>query len=136
MKKENKKPQIVKELPRDFNSITLSKSNLHTYFGDKMALFSIVIEYMLNQAHLEQSHLPKPFTVLYNKLLDIRTDFLNRYHQLSAHAGNGITIHLDKIKTIFEHIYQFENQISEILNAGIRLEELFNHNNKNLIIIK
>lgn len=97
----------------------MSKSNLHDYFADKMAAFSTIIGYIFEratQSHSRQAHGPNAFAALYNKLTNMRSGFLNKYHQLNFHAREGMLPETNKIKALYEHIYRFEeNVVSEIV---------------------
>jgi len=107
---------------------TLSKSNLHNYFADKMAIFSVIIGYVYEKTkHTvpEHTHVPNPFTALYNKLVKMRAGFLYKYHQLNFKTKGGETKETQNLKALYEHIYKFEeNVVSEIL----RREDLIVNN--------
>lgn len=97
----------------------MSKSNLHNFFADKMAAFSAIIGYILEKAkhsYSEHAHVPNPFAALYNKLINMRAGFLNKYHRLNFDTREGMNIETQKVKMLYDHIYKFEeNVVSEII---------------------
>lgn len=116
----------------------LSKSHLHNYFADKMAVMSILIGYILKKA----KH-PNPgerdalshCNSLGSKLEKMKFEFLRKYHQLNFSSREIINDESERIKLLFEHIYQFERSVvSEILNTGILEEELQRLNKTTLLL--
>ena len=113
----------------------LSKSHLHNYFADKMAVMSVLIGYILKKAKQpdqSQTEISTLCNSLYSKLEKKRFDFLSRYHQLNFNSRELIKDESERIKLLFEQIYQFERSVvSEILNTGLA-EELQPLNNSSL----
>lgn len=113
-----------------------SKSGLHNFFADRMAIFSIILGYILETGQKilpGQTGLP---ISLYHKLVDMRTEFLNKYHQLNFSLGRGVNIGLDSLIFFYELIYRFERRVvNEILNAGINRVDLQEYHVRNLKLI-
>lgn len=111
-----------------------SKTGLHNYFAEKMAVFSNIIGFIVDQTQKmlpEQTQLAQSFTSLYNNLVAMRVVFLNKYHQLLIQAGKGLLVPTEKINFIYDHIHQFENQVFlEIFTAGIKKNELIEYGKK------
>lgn len=111
----------------------LSKSSLHNYFAEKMAVFSNILGLVHDQTeHVlpEQVRTVSSFKSLYHKLVAIRAAFLDKYHDLLTRSGKGLSAPEEKIVFIYDHINEFEQEVvSEIVTAGIKKEELPTSNN-------
>jgi|GEM_PF-1155500 len=115
--------------PKRISVSVLSKGHLHNYFADRMAMFSVIMGYIYDK--IQQSHLSDSFTVLHDKLAAMRSDFLLNYHNHTS--GKRINRSLNKVKSAFELICQFEERvILEILNFGIKPKELIDFNTRML----
>lgn len=129
---------VIRRSPVNISNPVLSKQSLHDYFADKMAAFSIIVGYIFDrlQEVLPQKGQLNSLGSLHKKLGKMQTRFLNRYHKLTSKTGNQPHVHIDLLKPIFEHINRFEKKvISEVINAGIRREELQEFNEKNLLVL-
>jgi hypothetical protein len=114
----------------------MSKSHLHNYFADKMSVFSVIIGYIFEKAKQTQPEVSGPFNSLYARLVKMRFDFLYKYHQLSFSSREVIKDESERIKVLFEHIYQFDRTVvSEILRTGIHQEELQKLNKRSSLLL-
>lgn len=143
-KSNNVKMQILKR-PSESSKTTIqrvkkgtlvpvhTKSHLHNYFADKMAVFSNIIGFIYHKAGdaiTGKSSTANPISSLYSRLIKMRADFLNEYHQEVKYKHEKKSLQIEDLKPAFEHIQEFENKVvSEISQAGISPLELSEYKN-------
>lgn len=112
-----------------------TKSHLHNYFADKMAVFSNIIGFIYHKTGdaITGKSGSNPIAALYSRLIKMRADFLDKYHQETSKKTGLKSLQIEDLKPAFEHIQEFENKVvSEISQAGISPLELNHYNTQQL----
>ena len=111
----------------------LSKHHLNNYFGSKMAIFSLVIAYLVKKS--KEGRIPGIYSALYHKLLISRNEFLLKYHSLIHNESDKPALAKENVTRAFLQIYSFEKEVvTKILSAGLSSKDIQGFRARNLAL--
>jgi len=105
------------------NDLSMSKASLYYYFPDKVSLYAAVLKHITQNTEKRDEELLRsqddPFQAI-NIFLEIRTDFIIKYHNVLAYLKTYTPLTMPpELVSLFEHLRSRElDRIHAIIEKG------------------